>query len=414
MSGRINNSYLKIERTHKKDIIVEILEYLFVFSVILEFNTAYMYFPVVGSYLRNAPLFILLLLLVIKFNSLKFNYLLFLYIIGSFIPLFNVVAGEEYTYIKLYMIFVPLTAIYCISLEEEKRAYSLFIKFSNVIIVEALISIFFWIFGTNLGMISPTMYVPNNWGFLNRLIPSYYNIYFETQEIGWGIRNSGIFNEGPMHNMILCMALSIECFIRARIRPVIICIFVVAILSTQTTTGFLFLVILTYIYYFFKKQKKINIISIVVVPLFIFLFFQVFTFLINDKVEYEGGSMSVEARSYDIERCIEVGLEKPILGVGLFRKSLETSFVRSKDQYGGSNSIFKAFAHGGLYTFTLYVVLLLFAPLLSYIRDKNNKWPPVILLFFLVFAITSSLYKIFSFFILGFVLSKIKEDRQIV
>lgn len=413
MDGRINNTYLRIEKTHRKNYIVEILEYMFVFLIILEFNTAYMYFPVVGSILTNAPILTLLLLVAFKSNSLKFNYLIILYLIGSVIPLFNVFKGEEFTYIKLYMLFVPITAMYCFCLNEEKRPYSLLLKFSNIVVIEASISIFFWIFGTNLGMISPTMYVPNNWGFLNRLIPSYYNIYFETQEVALGIRNSGIFNEGPMHNMILCIALSIECFMREKIRYVIVCIFVVAILSTQTTTGILFLAILPIVLYIFLKRKKINFFSIVLAPFLIVLFLNFSTYIIDDKREYEGGNISVESRSYDIERCIEVGMENPILGVGLFRKSLERSYVRSKSQYGGSNSIFKAFAHGGAYTFTLYVVLFLFVPLYYYIRKQKNNWPPVVLLFFIVFAITSSLYKILTFFFLGFVISKIMKTKTI-
>lgn len=73
----------------------------------------------------------------------------------------------------------------------------------------------FYIIGSTLNLISPTAYVPVFWGE-QRIYPTYFYLYFEAQNSFFlgneYIRNCGIFNEAPMYNMALCIALAIELF----------------------------------------------------------------------------------------------------------------------------------------------------------------------------------------------------------
>ena len=66
-------------------------------------------------------------------------------------------------------------------------------------------------------MLHSNIYINSNWGAVNgvtRLVPSYNNIYFETQRISAPLlgdiyRNSSIFSEGPMASLNFTLGLLI-------------------------------------------------------------------------------------------------------------------------------------------------------------------------------------------------------------
>ena len=392
---------------------VVVLEYLLMLFIILEFNTAYMYFPIVGNIIRNAAFFPLIFLLILKNESIKNCPIVLAYIVGSLVLLFNVETGELLSYIKTYMLFVPLMAIYLMWLYRENRTNSLLIAFSNIMLVEAIVSLFFGVAGTNLNIIQPTGNVLNEWGSYIHFIPSYHGIYFETQEVSYGIRNSGMFNEGPMHNMALCVAFAIAWFVNPRKSYIKSFIFVLAILSTFTTTGLLFLVVSLFISLSSRVYAK-KWLFLLLTPIAIILFYQIAVQTIDNKLYREDtGEISVMSRQQDIKRCIEVGFENPIIGVSIYRtNNSRIGYVASKSQYGYSNSLFKAFAHGGLYLMILYVGLFLILPLWRFSNKEDRPWASLVLVFFFLFTITSALYKLITFFFIAFCLSKIGISKK--
>ena len=107
---------------------------------------------------------------------MKFWHLLLF--LGSIIPFLNVQYGAESTYIRLFMLFLPLSILYFSNYEEERNV--ILYKYTNVILIISSVSLFFYIIGSTLNLISPTAYVPVFWGE-QRIYPTYFYLYFEAQ-----------------------------------------------------------------------------------------------------------------------------------------------------------------------------------------------------------------------------------------
>lgn len=380
------------------------LEYLLFFFIILEFNTAYLEYPSLWKYLFYGTVFLTLLLLFLRKSPFKIEGILVLYFVGSLLPLLNVYSGWGKHFIKLYWIMTPLFMAYFLSLRRIGFNYltSFLLKYSNIVTVLALISLVYWVLGSNLNIIQPTMSVPNSWkGDGVDFIPTFHFLYFETQEttfMGYEtVRNSGIFNEGPMYNMILCVALGMELFLRPYKSLWRIIILVVTIVTTFTTTGFLFLCFAGAWVVFKLFSQKARILLIVLLPLLAIGTMNFSDAVLEDK-ESSSGEGSVRARTIDILTCIDVGMENPILGQGLFTKKTSENQGGS---YGFSNSLFTLFADGGLYTVFLYVAALVLIPY-RYLRDSQQLWPLMMFSFFGVFIITISHFQFLTLLFVAF------------
>ena len=77
----------------------------------------------------------------------------------------------------------------------------------NIMTLIGMISLFFWLFGSTLGIIKPTRLLFSNWGSTPTPVYSYYGLYFETQHINGIIRNSAVFTEAPMASLNVIIAL---------------------------------------------------------------------------------------------------------------------------------------------------------------------------------------------------------------
>lgn len=366
------------------------LVYVLLILIILEFNTPYGLFLIMAA--TFLPVLVLALLILLNVARTKPDYgLVCLMIVGSVLPLLNVVEEGRGSFIRLFWMVLPLLTVYLIIKIKQKGLYGvkdILFKFSNIIVIEALISLFFWLLGSQLEIIPYTALIPNSWQG-ERFIPTWFGLYFETQDTMVGsdaltsvIRNSGCFNEAPMHNMVLSTALAIELFLRKPIEKRRIVILVITVVSTLTTTGYLLMLmmLLLKIYPYIDNQKKVWVILLMPVVLLI-CFFAVNAIIENQKNTRE---TSYNSRSGDIMKCIEVGMQNPLLGVGLFHKWEEGG--SSQNNYGYSNSLFTIFAHGGIYTEILYVFSLFLAPFLFYRKARD----PSIFLFFLCYFVLFS------------------------
>ena len=386
------------------------LEYLLMLMVILEFNTPYTYFPVIRHGVFLSIIGLLGILCLLSWRHVSFEILAFAFaiLIGALFPFLNVYENGFKNYVRLYVIIFPLLVVLLASYlnRSEDECQHLLLKFSNLVVALAVISLFFWIFGSTLGVIPSTAIIPNSWGHA-KFIPTYYGIYFETQEAVASagaesmIRNSGIFNEAPMHNMILCTALAVELCIRQTksIKRIILLIF--TIITTISTTGFIFMFLLLSIksYQAFASRYKLQMLLLIPLLFMVALFF-VGEILDNKK---ETGEGSYNSRGADVVKCIEVGFEHPISGVGVFFKSEENS--SESRSFGYSNSLFGTFAHGGLYLVSLYIIALLVMPVLIYWRTGNLSFMLFMLSYFLLFTFTVSQYKVLTLFMVSYCLS---------
>lgn len=395
-----------------------ILEYLLVFLFILEFNTPYLIFTSVYRVILFFSLIALSLLVLLSGKMFRGKDLfgICIYWMGSVLPLLMVPKEAFVNYLARYMILLPLLWLF---LSARKRMgssayHSVFFKYSNLVVLLAAVSLVMWLVCSVLQLVSPTNVFPSYWtiGGELKFIPTYYGIYFETQTVSlFGIenmwRNSGIFQEGPMYNMILCIALSIECFIRPVKSKYKIVILVLTIISTMTTTGQIILMLFM-VYYSYKKISKYKFLLILIAPVILCSAYVGAGYVIEDKQESRAGANSVDIRTNSILLSIEAGMERPLLGAGLMSTKVK---VRQKLHKEHSNSLFDLFAYGGIYTLILYVGALVVIPMLYYKRYGDLNWLLVMLSFFVIFCVTYSIYKYLTFLFIAWGLSNINMQK---
>ena len=379
----------------KTTVIRRILEYLLVFCIILEFNTPYLIFPEVKRMIQVFPIFILLGLLIISNYSItkKVNILVFIYLVGALFPMLALRDHNYPSYIIRYVLILPLLWMYLSHRKEFGSSVynSLFLKYSNVMVIIAGASLVMWFLCSILQVVPATSFFPYEWGSSIDFIPTYWGVYFETQSIAplgekiW--RNTGIFNEGPMYNMALCVAFIIEYFIQPFRSKTKLWILAIAIFTTFTTTGQFFLMGIGIWSVFNRMGRRYRILLLLVVPILLYFGYVVAgTLLANKKAT--GGEDSMNLRTEDITWCMEAGMEHPMLGVGLTLREGE-SLWHGKT-LGRSNSLFAVFARGGLFVLILYIGALLLIPYLYYRKYKDPKWFYAMFCFFLVFTVTVS------------------------
>lgn len=386
---------MKLQKNMKTTVIRRILEYLLVFCIILEFNTPYLIFPEVKRMIQVFPIFILLGLLIISNYSItkKVNILVFIYLVGALFPMLALRDHNYPSYIIRYVLILPLLWMYLSHRKEFGSSVynSLFLKYSNVMVIIAVASLVMWFLCSILQVVPATSFFPYEWGSSIDFIPTYWGVYFETQSIAplgekiW--RNTGIFNEGPMYNMALCVAFIIEYFIQPFRSKTKLWILAIAIFTTLTTTGQFFLMGIGIWSVFNRMGRRYRILLLLVVPILLYFGYVVAgTLLANKKAT--GGEDSMNLRTEDITWCMEAGMEHPMLGVGLTLREGE-SLWHGKT-LGRSNSLFAVFARGGLFVLILYIGALLLIPYLYYRKYKDPKWFYAMFCFFLVFTVTVS------------------------
>lgn len=386
---------MKLQKNMKTTVIRRILEYLLVFCIILEFNTPYLIFPEVKRMIQVFPIFILLGLLIISNYSItkKVNILVFIYLVGALFPMLALRDHNYPSYIIRYVLILPLLWMYLSHRKEFGSSVynSLFLKYSNVMVIIAVASLVMWFLCSILQVVPATSFFPYEWGSSIDFIPTYWGVYFETQSIAplgekiW--RNTGIFNEGPMYNMALCVAFIIEYFIQPFRSKTKLWILAIAIFTTFTATGQFFLMGIGIWSVFNRMGRRYRILLLLVVPILLYFGYVVAgTLLANKKAT--GGEDSMNLRTEDITWCMEAGMEHPMLGVGLTLREGE-SLWHGKT-LGRSNSLFAVFARGGLFVLILYIGALLLIPYLYYRKYKDPKWFYAMFCFFLVFTVTVS------------------------
>lgn len=395
-----------------------LLEYLLVLCMILEFNTPYMFSPVLKRVIQIFPIVFLLVLLVMANYSIKrnTNTHVFIYLAGALFPMLILEEHSYLAYIIRFVVLLPLLWMYLnIRKEAGLEAYcSLFFKFANLVVVIAAVSVFMWIYCSILQAVPPTGYVPYEWVLGKDFIPTYWGIYFETQTIiAFGeriYRNSGIFNEGPMFNMVLCTAFIIEYFIRPNKSNIRLGILGTAILTTLTTTGQFFLLGIGLWIIYSRINRRHRIILVTLVPVLLYVGYVVGNKLFDSKLET--GSGSVDSRSLDIDDCINAGMEHPVFGIGLVLK--EGDGTVNGRVIGRSNSLFAVFARGGIYTLILYVGALVIIPYLYYRKYNEPRWFYAMICYFLIFTITISFLKYLTFLFIAWGLSNLNLKRWMI
>ena len=373
------------------------LEYVFFLLIVISTRSVFIHLLDESSNDRIVKILILtvsLFILSLNFNSLKLEKksllgIVLYYMVSGALFFYNILIIKEgilafiFNIILLLPIFWMLCRIYYLN----NKLLGFLHRYSDVVTIVATISLFFWFFGSVLDIIEPNVSLIYTWADQDGIeINGYYYLYFETQKInllgfeGW--RNTSIFVEGPMFNIVLLVALVNLLFLDQRSKKSInikALIILISIFSVLSTTGiFLSIFILLYKFYFRNKLTRKRI--LLLLSLSPVLLYATILFLYNlalDKAQTGSASMRVD----DIYAGIMAWLDSPIVGNGYTH--LEGVFkymnMSIRPNTGYSNGILSTLVQGGMTLFLIY-----FHPFILLFIKKRKDMKFIIIMWFVI------------------------------
>ena len=373
------------------------LEYVFFLLIVISTRSVFIHLLDESSNDRIVKILILtvsLFILSLNFNSLKLEKksllgIVLYYMVSGALFFYNILIIKEgilafiFNIILLLPIFWMLCRIYYLN----NKLLGFLHRYSDVVTIVATISLFFWFFGSVLDIIEPNVSLIYTWADQDGIeINGYYYLYFETQKInllgfeGW--RNTSIFVEGPMFNIVLLVALVNLLFLDQRSKKSInikALIILISIFSVLSTTGiFLSIFILLYKFYFRNKLTRKRI--LLLLSLSPVLLYATILFLYNlalDKAQTGSASMRVD----DIYAGIMAWLDSSIVGNGYTH--LEGVFkymnMSIRPNTGYSNGILSTLVQGGMTLFLIY-----FLPFILLFIKKRKDMKFIIIMWFVI------------------------------
>lgn len=282
--------------------------------------------------------------------------------------------SNQMDFIIRFLFLLNFFIIYIFHKSKQNNMECLLIKFANIVVILAIISLIFYILGTTFNLITNSNEVLIEWGGF-RYIKSYYNLYYEAQIIPFGgsriIRNTGIFTEAPMYNFNLCIALAVLIFIDKNKNIKKIIVLLVTILTTFSTTGILIAALLVFIRIIQYKSKNNTYISIklVLLPVVLLICIIISLYFLNDKINGTSGSYIV--RMDDYISGYNAWKQHKIIGNGYKRHDITIQYTQLNNRNeGGSSALMAILPQGGLYLVILYISPLILAIRYS-IKKKN-------------------------------------------
>ncbi|TSO25683.1 O-antigen ligase family protein [Lactobacillus sp. LL6] len=280
-------------------------------------------------------------------------------------------------------------------------------KYAKLMYIIAGISLIFWILGSILHIIHPTGIVFTGWTGNNRIVavPSYYNLYFETQTNAItmfnGIsRNSAIFLEAPMAALNFSIALLINIYeSRYKNNKFSRVVLIIAILSTLSMTAYIFLLILFGIKTFYSKNNFLGKYRVFILPVIIIIIGILGYIMLREKFTNNIASAGVRANDYTVG--FRAWMSHPIIGIGISNYDDLKNYMDlwRANNTGFSNSIMDVLSGGGLYLTVMY----LFAYIRGFIVSKkaHNTYRIVfVVMMFYLFITTFFTYTYILLFIL--------------
>lgn len=353
------------------DLLLGILEYLWVVAVVLNGNSVYNASALKDHHLMEWCVVLTIALLAVNLFLGRIRLMNRTVIITVFIMLYGVVylsvrqstmsAGD---FGLLFVVGLPCLLLMFTGLHQRGELLPLMCKLGNVVCFLAVISLFFWILGGVLGLLRPNMTMVVNWGYTKQ-IRGYNGLYFMFQRDTTFFRdasvyrNSGIFTEAPMQNLWLDIALAIELFIREKPSKTRVTILTATIFSTVSLTGILFLAICVILRMSDGLGRGRGATKRTVVLLGLLVVLPALIFLMYYSLTLKSDTRSYNMRLSDYVAGVKLWLDHPVFGAGYGNLGMLQQYTYSPDGLVGfSNSVSAVLGTGGL-----WVALLFYVPL---------------------------------------------------
>lgn len=397
-------------KTNLVDSIRNILIYLCAVILVINSQSVWMTIPGLSDKLTTICFFSLVLLIgliifiqIVKQSKIdleRFSWFLGLFSIFMFI--YIIVSNQNVLFcIKIYLVIILFDLL--LSFDEGEVVIKILLAYKNLLFFVAIISLFFWLNGSILHILTASSVIQSKWGAFNNnsiYFASYHNLYFETQYMtipvfGTICRNTAVFPEAPMASLNFSIAFLIEETIKNnKYHKAITAVLVLAIVTTFSTTGYILLIFYFVIKWLRDSKTNLGTKILMLLPLVVVTAL-IFVVIANQKVRY--GNLSMQVRWDDYIVGVQTWLRHPFFGSGLsnqqaLNQSMESWRIINS---GFSNSITEVLAEGGLYISGFYVYCFI-RGIYHSVVNKDEK--------FLIFTIGIIYLFIFTIFTYNYIL----------
>ncbi len=283
-----------------------------------------------------------------------------------------------------------------------------FHAYSNIILVIAVISLVFYLFGPLLQVIPGQFFEFYNYGKAN-LGYNYFYVFFlnfgQYKDIA-GIsfcRNVAIFMESPDFATPLLITLFWKLFYGKKARKFQIIVLCITLISTMSSKAYLFGAAILAGYFLFvycNRSEKLQNIKKRILPILIGVGVVAVVAMLVIKATSTLGSESFSIRMDDILAAIKTWFAHPILGAGFY--NLEEFYSNYQWTLKGGDptaGILNILAFGGIYMFAVYAY-----GYANFVRkletQKEVKWG-FFILFLAIMCISAMQYNYLTVFLLA-------------
>ncbi|MBM7635590.1 O-antigen ligase family protein [Streptococcus saliviloxodontae] len=283
---------------------------------------------------------------------------------GMYMGLFYMISAQGNSgFLQRFLLFPVLLILYVWFYIKEGRIRELLALYTKIISTIAVLSLFFWLFGSILGIFPSTGTLRIFWG-ADRFITSYFGVYYQWQNDAEFLgrvffRNIGIFAEAPMYSLHLSIAFLIDFFLLGNRKKRKVALYAITILTSYSVTGILLMIMSLSLniffdsIYHFLRRRKLNLV-VLVLPVLIVGVLLLGNNILGTKLSSASGSSRME----DYVIGFKAWKYHPLFGSGYGNMGLVNS-LKSKVRYarsatGFTNSPTTILAEGGLYFISIY------------------------------------------------------------
>ena len=280
----------------------------------------------------------------------------------------------SYYFVNFFLVIV-FFFLYSYLLVRSNRISILFNAYVNIFVAIAVISLFFWLFGSILNLIPGKIGTFSINGYQSRSV-NYFYLYFENYGQNQNLlgstiaRNCGWYCEAPAYAGMLFYALLIEFLYNKQRNKFKMFILIITLISTQSSKALILLMALFVINYLLNQEsgKRKAILRWAFSLLIILAVAWATSVILEDKAS----TYSYAARIQHLRSSVVTWLQQPIFGAGY--KNADAIFQNQihGEGYGGlSMGIMVLLAQGGLFLFLFYLGAIVYG-YRSYIVRKNR------------------------------------------
>lgn len=418
--------------------ILGFMEYILILFLILDTNTVYYasfdidyHIPEFAAVLTVGYILWYLSVFKIKKSTLiRYGKFLLIYYLVMIVLFFLIVSEEKIiAFGARFLVVFPMLVLYFCDLIDKGIEYSPIRKYTNIMTAIAGISLFFWIFASQLHLIKPSGTIRVWWGDVihGLAFPSYLGLYFEHQKDTFlfysGYRNQGIFTEGPMFSLCLVLAIAAEIFLltdQKQKRIILsfgkegektkkyvfnykLTILVAALITTFTTTGQILLIFML-VFRFMLNRPREQITRIIKLLIWI-LTVCIGTYAAISIFSMKATTVNWKIRVDDYRAGFLAWMSSPLWGKGygdlMVINPYKASFRVTGINGGFTNSIMMVLAQGGILLFFIFF-LPMYSALKKAVKQQNRGLLLFVLVLLLEFIFTVCAYQFVMLLFIAF------------